>query len=516
MKRFGKWRGIATPICLLAALLLVLAGCQSVGGLDVGKALTSGLTVNSSEGQGSVSIALELNENADMNSEEAKLFKLFNPLTITIDSAKQSGAMTQSVKGSIGYAKGDIPFELSIDQGAIALQIEGVDRPVVLDSSNLSNSEGGSFPLQGLQDLQNQLMPKMQDLLKVAADFFVKNAPNPNTISVESVSQTIHGETTSLHKVHAEIYGDELLGLVKQTLQNILDDEDGLQALLGQVYDVVVPLLQESMKDQDGLNDVQTGMLSNKVLAVSFLNSMVKQALQSFLDDFDNQAAELDLGIFNTNNYFKIDYYVDNELMARKSDFELRIEPQVDEAEALKAVVITGAFESWNINGEVTVDAIDASGGIPLDLEANPVGYLKYIDHDSQLYALLKNDLQVTRKTVVLNMNESADTDSAVRPYIKQYVTLVPARFISEELNAEVGWEGSTQTVTIVDLETGKTIVIRIGSDETTVDGQKQKLELAAEITNDTTFLPLRFISQQLGGTVHWDEATQVITITRN
>ena len=99
-------------------------------------------------------------------------------------------------------------------------------------------------------------------------------------------------------------------------------------------------------------------------------------------------------------------------------------------------------------------------------------------------------------------------------PYvIGEGVTLVPLRVISEAFGAEVEWNGETKEVTIVDGD--NKVVVAIGSKTAVVNGEEKELEEAPELKNDVTMIPLRFISENLGATVDYDDATAAITVVR-
>lgn len=90
--------------------------------------------------------------------------------------------------------------------------------------------------------------------------------------------------------------------------------------------------------------------------------------------------------------------------------------------------------------------------------------------------------------------------------------TMVPVRFVSEKLGAEVKWEANTQTA-IVEFE-GKTIRLPIGSKTVTVDGEAQELDTAAEFEEGRTMVPLRFVSEVLGSKVEWDQGAHAVKVT--
>ena len=106
-----------------------------------------------------------------------------------------------------------------------------------------------------------------------------------------------------------------------------------------------------------------------------------------------------------------------------------------------------------------------------------------------------------------------------VAPKIVNDRTMLPARFVAENLGAKVEWNGEKQLVTITgkNLQTGKdvTMLITIGGEYAVVNGENIKLDSPAFVENDRTYTPVRFISEQLGADVEWDEATQQVIITK-
>ncbi len=89
--------------------------------------------------------------------------------------------------------------------------------------------------------------------------------------------------------------------------------------------------------------------------------------------------------------------------------------------------------------------------------------------------------------------------------------TQVPVRFVSEALGAEVGWEGSTKTVTISQRD--KEIKIVIGKKDYTINGEKSLMDTEALLKEDRTFVPIRFVSEGLGARVDWDPAVRTVYI---
>ena len=90
--------------------------------------------------------------------------------------------------------------------------------------------------------------------------------------------------------------------------------------------------------------------------------------------------------------------------------------------------------------------------------------------------------------------------------------TLVPIRFISEELGAKVDWDEKTKTVSIEQGE--KNIEMKLGSSQITLDGQTKQMDTAPISKQNRTFVPLRFVSEGLGVNVDWLKEVSTVQIS--
>ena len=94
------------------------------------------------------------------------------------------------------------------------------------------------------------------------------------------------------------------------------------------------------------------------------------------------------------------------------------------------------------------------------------------------------------------------------KPYVDENGrTLVPVRFISEALGANVKWDDIKKTVTITK---GQNIVIlTIDKKIIIVNGKEKAMDTEAIVTDQgRTMVPVRFISEALGQTIGWDQDT--------
>ncbi|CAG7648766.1 N-acetylmuramoyl-L-alanine amidase [Paenibacillus allorhizosphaerae] len=96
-----------------------------------------------------------------------------------------------------------------------------------------------------------------------------------------------------------------------------------------------------------------------------------------------------------------------------------------------------------------------------------------------------------------------------VSPQIVGGNTIVPVRIIAESIGSKVAWEGKERKVTINKEQTS--IQLFIDKKNAVVNDKQYLLETAPAIIEGNTMLPLRFVSEQLGVDVTWEEATRSV-----
>lgn len=99
-----------------------------------------------------------------------------------------------------------------------------------------------------------------------------------------------------------------------------------------------------------------------------------------------------------------------------------------------------------------------------------------------------------------------------VNPVIKDGRTLVPLRDIFENLGATVEWDSKTRTITAKSGE--NEVVLTIGSKTAAINGTEIDLETPPQIINGKTLVPLRFVSEALGANVTWNDKLDCALIT--
>lgn len=93
-----------------------------------------------------------------------------------------------------------------------------------------------------------------------------------------------------------------------------------------------------------------------------------------------------------------------------------------------------------------------------------------------------------------------------VTPEIVNGRTMVPIRVVTEVLGGKADWNAATQAITLS--INGKVLHMTIGQ-------MLSGFDAAPVILNSRTYVPIRYVAEQLGAQVEWNAATQQIVIVR-
>ena len=123
----------------------------------------------------------------------------------------------------------------------------------------------------------------------------------------------------------------------------------------------------------------------------------------------------------------------------------------------------------------------------------------------------------------MLNVNANGDVsvtvdgEKVVFPDAKPFIdengrTLIPVRFVTEDLGATVEWNAEDREVYIT--KDKANVLIRIGQERILVNGITKTMDTKAIIRYDRTYVPIRYVAEGLGATVGWDAGTRTVIIT--
>ena len=145
-----------------------------------------------------------------------------------------------------------------------------------------------------------------------------------------------------------------------------------------------------------------------------------------------------------------------------------------------------------------------------------PAGQYDDIDYCEalEMYAFEKDNKVYLGKICPVSVTldgEKIEFDQ--NPVIKNGRTLVPVRAIFEALGASVDWNQETKTVTSVLGD--KTVKLTIDSNIMYVNDTEFELDVAAEIINDRTLVPVRAVSEAFECKVGWNDAIKTVLIEK-
>lgn len=524
MKRFKIGLAIS-----MAFLLMVLTGCQAVGGLDINKTLVDSLTVKSSESKQTLSLEI-VPKSSDLSVEDKKIIDLLNSFSISIDHAITQDSSTGSIEGVIKLDAKKVPFHLSMDHETMLIWLEGAKQPLSISLNALKGVD-----LSELQLTNEKSLSLMKDLGK----FFFNNATNPAKISLAPVSEKVNGEEVSLQKLHMDIHGDELVGLVKSFMTSVSKDKEGVKELIGTLYDAYYPIIETLIPvyaedyEESATFGTLASIIQDKEATVIYLTNQLQKSLNELLLDYDKEVQKLftespELNeLFGKDTVLSMDVMVDSYLHIRKQNMDLTVQIPDMEGLPLKQFKIHSTSEIWNVNGPVTVKKVDTSKGV-MELDLNdmmgmkPGKILRDFDQKSEVYRFLKEDMGISRKYITLNTIEyEEDSDEDYGSYYDNSVpfsikntTMVPLKYVAERLDAQLEWDGA-KTTTITEDLTGSTIVVKHNSKQALVNGTSVTLAQPITVVNGEAFVPLRFITEALGATYTWNVDDPYIVIER-
>ena len=98
-----------------------------------------------------------------------------------------------------------------------------------------------------------------------------------------------------------------------------------------------------------------------------------------------------------------------------------------------------------------------------------------------------------------------------VPPIIEDGSTLVPMRFLFEQMGADVEWNSETQTATAT-LD-NKAVTFSIDNVNARINNKPAKMDVPARLINGKTMVPLRFLSENMVYNVDWDADSRTAII---
>jgi hypothetical protein len=119
--------------------------------------------------------------------------------------------------------------------------------------------------------------------------------------------------------------------------------------------------------------------------------------------------------------------------------------------------------------------------------------------------------LQVGSPRMTVGGTIKAIDAQGTKPLISNGTTMVPIRAIVESLGGSVGWDAGARRL---DIRLGsRSVIVWLGKMTATVNGISKTMSTVPAIIDGRTMIPLRFVAENLGCLVGWDQTTKMVTV---
>lgn len=115
-----------------------------------------------------------------------------------------------------------------------------------------------------------------------------------------------------------------------------------------------------------------------------------------------------------------------------------------------------------------------------------------------------------TDAPIKVSLNGKMVDVGSVAPVQVSHRLLIPLRGVLEAMGATVTYNDKDASITV---QRGATIVLHGGSNLAVVNGQAREFDFPVQSLYGKTMIPLRFVAENLGAKVSWDAAHRVVSI---
>lgn len=134
----------------------------------------------------------------------------------------------------------------------------------------------------------------------------------------------------------------------------------------------------------------------------------------------------------------------------------------------------------------------------------------------NSVYAEQDAKIELTIDENIASVNDvqvPIDENTEVVVFTQNDRTMIPIRFVGENLGLEVSWDNKNSTAILNNDDT--TILLKPNSNTANVNGKNIVIDCSVLEKNDRIFVPIRFIAENFSCSVYWDEYYNRIIIKK-
>lgn len=352
-----------------------------------------------------------------------------------------------------------------------------------------------------INEMNNVILDAVSDYLK-QYDLKLRDVKNKGKVQV-----TTPGGTQTANHIQVNLNLKDIKDFISYTLGN-LAEYDKLDTFVQTYYNMI--LQAYPVEDPDFTLTEEELAQAVKEIKAELL--MAKQELDKI--DLDAEIEELG---FKPELKLELNFYVSDKAELIKDEMKLGLSVTELSSSETFELQMEAANLYWNTKGNVKLPAFDQQNAYNLNLmiEQNDVEEFEKINEDSVLRSLIESAVFPRTGSFKIGSTEAEINDEYVTlktaPYSENGVMLVPVSALADILYTEAEWNGKTKEVTLE--HAGNKVVAQIGSKTAYVNGQAIEMEVAPAIKNGEAFVPLRFVSENLGAELFWSPIVKKIYV---
>ena len=323
-----------------------------------------------------------------------------------------------------------------------------------------------------------------------------------------------------------------------QDLVLVLTDKNGVElddeVLLGSEINAVAKYVDENGIEIAASDDVQFGykgsavynVINNGATAQLYASDITNETFIGTIvtaQAFDADAmkyVEKELTVVSSYGAFGLAFDSENGVANDENEVNVTIVDEDGDVRNVDGEIYAYVDGQTNENAKVEVDTLkngnvtNGKGAISIfsneETSVDVVVAVKAangaIYADTLTYTIGEEDVNADTTVVMtigssdIVVNNDVVTGDAAPFVDSNWRTMVPVRALSQSFGGSAEWDGDARTVTVENGDT--TIVFNADSDKYTVNGEEKTMDTELTIVDGRTYVPVKFVAEELGYTV--------------
>lgn len=507
---------------LLLAFLLLLTGCSQEAAL-VRDSVVASMEKQNYDFKGTLKLTGDIEKILEEAKEDEK------EEAVALVSALTKGVTFEGSQHDLNTAKFVVTLnddkilrdhKLWTGEQKAALELFVADQDVYvkspIDKKYLSANSMGKADIPIDAEKLKEFQKKLNDLSisfmkKYIAQYGYKlsNAKNLGTTTVELPN----GEKVSATHITMTLDAKEILTMLLYTAKDATVNKE-VRSFAVDVLMLTREFYTAFAKDQE---DMSFFTLIKERKDAEYLVDKGMEAVKAEIANFE-KTSSIDKLLEDAKKEgfdsftMKLDTYVTSDKLPVRStsNLQLSFRDMGSETEKPFTFGLEADQYAWNWGKATEFKVPTADHAISvLQIDENPK-LVKEFNENGFFYHIVKDAfVQKESGTIVFDLKANTtelnwEPVNDVRPALSNGTAIVPFRFLGETLGGTVSYDAKAQMYVVTTAK--DKIMVKANSNIAIVNGEEMKLPVAVTNMNGTLYVPLVFVSEQLGADVTWLE----------